>query len=52
MALLFAGGVMNIAWIAGIAILVLVEKITRSGRTISRAAGVVIAVVGLSFLLK
>ena len=27
MALLFVGGIMNIAWIAGIALLVLVEKV-------------------------
>jgi predicted metal-binding membrane protein len=41
MALLFVGGVMNVLWIAAIAILVLVEKIVPAGRLISRTAGAV-----------
>jgi predicted metal-binding membrane protein len=41
MALLFVGGVMNVLWIAAIAILVLVEKIVPAGRIISRTAGAV-----------
>lgn len=39
MLLLFAGGIMNIAWIAGLAILVLVEKLLKKGWAFSRAAG-------------
>lgn len=39
MALLFVGGVMNIVWIAGLAIFVLVEKIVPLGRMVSRTAG-------------
>jgi predicted metal-binding membrane protein len=39
MALLFVGGVMNVLWIAAIAIFVLAEKIIPSGRLISRIAG-------------
>jgi predicted metal-binding membrane protein len=39
MLLLFVGGVMNLAWIAGIAILVLVEKIAPAGHWIGQAAG-------------
>jgi predicted metal-binding membrane protein len=39
MALLFVGGVMNVLWIAAIAILVLAEKIIPAGRLISRIAG-------------
>lgn len=39
MALLFVGGVMNIFWIAALAILVLLEKAIPSGRIISRVAG-------------
>jgi predicted metal-binding membrane protein len=39
MALLFVGGVMNIFWIAALAILVLLEKVIPSGRIISRVAG-------------
>jgi predicted metal-binding membrane protein len=39
MALLFVGGVMNLFWIAALAILVLVEKVIPSGRIIARLAG-------------
>jgi predicted metal-binding membrane protein len=39
MALLFVGGVMNVVWIAAIAVFVLAEKIIPSGRLISRIAG-------------
>jgi predicted metal-binding membrane protein len=39
MALLFVGGVMNVLWIAAIAILVLAEKVIPAGRAISRIAG-------------
>ena len=40
MALLFVAGVMNLVWVAVIAAFVLVEKITPSGRAVSRIAGV------------
>jgi predicted metal-binding membrane protein len=40
MALLFVGGIMNVMWIAAIAILALVEKVSPVGRTIARIAGV------------
>lgn len=39
MALLFVGGVMNVLWIAGITIMVLLEKIIPAGRVIPRVAG-------------
>jgi predicted metal-binding membrane protein len=42
MALLFVGGVMNLAWIAALAILVLVEKLAPAGPTVSRASGAVL----------
>jgi predicted metal-binding membrane protein len=42
MALLFVGGVMNLAWIAALATLVLVEKLTPAGPIVSRASGVVL----------
>ena len=38
MALLFVGGVMNVLWIAAIAIFVLAEKVIPAGRVISRVA--------------
>ena len=40
MAILFVGGVMNVLWIALLALLVLLEKVTPVGRLIARAAGV------------
>ena len=39
MVLLFVGGVMNLLWIAGLALYVLIEKIAPGGRWIGRAAG-------------
>ncbi len=39
MALLFVGGVMNALWIAGLAILVLAEKVVPGGRRLARVAG-------------
>ncbi|MHA6684078.1 DUF2182 domain-containing protein [Mesorhizobium sp. A556] len=39
MLLLFVGGVMNFAWIAGIALFVLVEKLAPAGHWIGKAAG-------------
>ena len=47
MALLFAGGVMNLLWIAGLAIYVLVEKVAPKGQLISRVAGLAMVLVGL-----
>ena len=42
MALLFAGGIMNLVWIAGLAILVLIEKLARWGHALlHRRSGVV-----------
>ena len=46
MALLFVGGVMNLAWIAGIALLVLIEKTLPWGGWMGRATGVVLVVWG------
>ncbi len=51
MALLFVGGVMNIAWIGGIAILILLEKTLPHRRWVSRISGVVIGFVGIWWLL-
>jgi predicted metal-binding membrane protein len=39
MLLLFVGGIMNMAWIAGIALFVLVEKLAPAGHWIGKAAG-------------
>jgi predicted metal-binding membrane protein len=47
MLLLFAGGIMNIAWIAGLAILVLFEKLLTDGRNVSRVIGLALIIAGL-----
>jgi predicted metal-binding membrane protein len=52
MALLFVGGVMNVLWIAGLAILVLLEKVVPAGRLISRTAGAVIVAGGLFLVFR
>jgi predicted metal-binding membrane protein len=46
MALLFVGGVMNVLWIALPALLVLLEKLTPSGRWVARAAGIACLLAG------
>jgi predicted metal-binding membrane protein len=51
MALLFVGGVMNVLWIALLALLILLEKITPFGRWVARAAGAGCAAAGAWMLL-
>lgn len=51
MALLFVGGVMNIIWIAGLTILVLLEKVVPAGRLISRVSGAALTAWGLWLLV-
>jgi predicted metal-binding membrane protein len=51
MALLFVGGVMNLVWIAVLAILVLVEKVFPAGPWVGRAAGVALIAWGGATLL-
>jgi predicted metal-binding membrane protein len=48
MALMFVGGVMNLAWAAALAIFVLLEKAARWGGAVSRACGVIMVVAGLA----
>ena len=52
MALLFVGGVMNLAWIAGIAAFVAVEKFVPAGHAVGRAAGALLVVWGLATLWR
>ena len=52
MALLFVGGVMNVLWIALLALLVLLEKLAPFGRWIARAAGVACVAAGAWMLLS
>jgi predicted metal-binding membrane protein len=51
MALLFVGGVMNVLWIAVLALLVLLEKLAPIGRLIARLAGMVLVSGGAWLLL-
>jgi len=47
MALLFVGGVMNLYWITGITLYVLLEKVLPQGKHIARLAGVCLIVAGV-----
>jgi predicted metal-binding membrane protein len=51
MALLFVGGVMNVLWIAALALFILVEKIAPAGRLLGRAAGIGLTLWGGAALL-
>lgn len=50
MALLFVTGVMNLVWVAAIAVFVLIEKIAPGGQWIARASGVLLVGYGLLLL--
>ncbi len=52
MGLLFAGGIMNIIWVAGLAIFVLSEKVAPQGHLIARIAGVVMIAAGVWLLFS
>lgn len=51
MALLFVGGVMNLAWIAALTLLVLAEKLLPGGRRIGVATGVLLIAWGAATLI-
>lgn len=50
MALLFVGGVMNLAWIAALTLLVLAEKVMPGGRWVARAGAVALLAWGAATL--
>jgi predicted metal-binding membrane protein len=52
MAVLFAVGVMNLIWVAGLTGLVLVEKVVPAGGWVTRAAGVVMIAGGVFLLVR
>lgn len=52
MLLLFVGGIMNIVWIAGITLFVLVEKLAPAGHWIGQGAGVALVVWGVATLVS
>ena len=47
MLLLFVGGVMNVSWIAAIAVLVLLQKVLPQGRVLARAVGAALILGGV-----
>ena len=51
MALLFVFGVMNLAWVALLAIAVLIEKVVPWGQLIAWLAGIVAVAVGVAMVL-
>jgi predicted metal-binding membrane protein len=50
MALLFVAGVMNLIWVAAIAVAVLIEKVMPRGDVVGRIAGAGLVVAGLLLL--
>lgn len=52
MLLLFFAGMMNLAWIAGLSALVLIEKLTRWGPASTRLSGSLLALAGLAMLAR
>ncbi len=51
MALLFVGGIMNLAWIAVVTMVVAAEKLLPNGRAIARVGGVLFLVWGAAILV-
>ena len=51
MALLFVFGVMNLAWVACLAVVVLIEKVVPQGERFGRFAGVSVLVLGTAMVL-
>jgi len=47
MGLLFAGGIMNLVWIAGLAIFVLIEKLSPYGSSVARISGILLIIFGV-----
>jgi predicted metal-binding membrane protein len=52
MALLFVLGVMNLLWVAGLAVLVLAEKTLPAGRWVTRTSGAALLAWGALVLLR
>ena len=51
MLLLFVGGVMNLYWIGGLAIYVLLEKLIPDGFWLGRTSGALLCVVGALWVM-
>jgi predicted metal-binding membrane protein len=46
MALLFVGGIMNLVWISGLTVYVLIEKLLPRGEVVARVAGGLLVALG------
>jgi predicted metal-binding membrane protein len=52
MCVLFVVGVMNLVWVAALSGFVLLEKVGPAARTVSRAAGVIMMVLGIALIAR
>lgn len=52
MALLFVAGVMNLAWVAALSVIVLMEKSLAAGPSIARASGVLFVAAGIYLIVS
>lgn len=52
MALLFVAGVMNLLWVAVLAVFVLAERVLPGGPAVSRIAGALLVVAGVVILVR
>jgi predicted metal-binding membrane protein len=52
MVLLFVAGIMNLLWVAAIAVFVLVEKVLPRGEVVGRVAGVALAGAGVLMVVR
>jgi predicted metal-binding membrane protein len=52
MTLLFFGGVMNLYWIGGLAVMILLEKTIPAGDTLGKATGGLLMLWGATFLYQ
>jgi predicted metal-binding membrane protein len=51
MGVLFVGGVMNLLWVAGLTILIAMEKLLPAGLWLARIAGIGMVFGGTAFIL-
>jgi predicted metal-binding membrane protein len=52
MAVLFFGGIMNLYWIVGLALIVLLEKVMPLGPGLGRVIGALLMLAGTGFFVK
>lgn len=52
MGLLFYAGIMNLLWIAGLTLYILLEKLAPAGQRISRFTGIILILWGVTILVN